>query len=109
MMNLEEFALRELLEFMRKELPAWPEGAVVQPADGEAVAIAVDGKLLVQVLMRETRVEALLRVLERAQPLDADEGEAVSGMIRALRAWSDAQAAVKRHPKLALVQPARPR
>lgn len=85
--DLEGFALRELLEFIRKESPAWPEGAAVDDAPVE-----VDGKVLVQLLMRRDRVEALGRVLSRTRTRDNQEDEAVDALLRALRRWAESQA-----------------
>jgi hypothetical protein len=85
--DLEGFALRELLEFIRKESPAWPEGAVVDEAPVE-----VDGKVLVQLLMHRDRVQALGRVLSRTGTRDDQEEEAVNALLRALRRWAESQA-----------------
>lgn len=86
-MDLEGFALRELLEFVRKSSPAWPEGAVV-----DEVPVEVDGKVLVQLLMSRDRVEALGRVLSRTRTRDDHEEEAVNALLRALRRWAETQA-----------------
>lgn len=83
-MDLEGFALRELLEFVRKSSPAWPEGAVVDDAPVE-----VDGKVLVQLLMHRDRIEALGRVLSRTRARDDHEEEAVDALLRALGRWAE--------------------
>lgn len=85
-MDLEGFALRELLEFVRKSSPAWPEGAVVDDAPVE-----VDGKVLVQLLMHRDRIEALGRVLSRTRARDDHEEEAVDALLRALGRWAESQ------------------
>ena len=95
-MDLEGFALRELLEFIRRSSPAWPEGAVV-----DEVPVEVDGKVLVQLLMHKARVEALGRVLSRTRPRDDHEEEAVNAMLRALRRWAESQA-LEMPPKASL-------
>lgn len=87
-MDLEGFALRELLEFVRKSSPDWPEGAVVDEVPVEVV----DGKVLVQLLMHRDRVEALGRVLSRSHTRDDQEAEAVNALLRALRRWAESQA-----------------
>lgn len=100
-MDLEGFALRELLQFVRKESPGWPEGAVVD----EEVPVEVDGKVLMQLLMHKDRVEALGRVLSRARTRDDNEDEAVNSLLRALRRWADSQAvAMPQKAGLRLVQ-----
>lgn len=86
-MDLEGFALRELLEFVRKSSPAWPEGAVVDDTPVEVV----DGKVLVQLLMHKDRIEGLGRVLSRTRARDDHEEEAVDALLRALGRWAESQ------------------
>lgn len=90
-MDLEGFALRELLEFMRQENPTWPEGAVL-----DEVPVEVDGKVLVQLLMHKARIAGLERVLSRTLPRDEDEKDAVNSLLRALGRWAEGQAGERR-------------
>ena len=84
--NLHGFALREFLEFVRKEDPTWIEGAQVRRSDdGHQMSGLVEGMVWVEVLLSEKRAEGLARVLARAEAFDDDEADAVLSLRKALR------------------------
>lgn len=84
--DLHGFALREFLEFVRKEDPTWLEGAQVRRSDdGHQRSGLVEGKVWVEVLMGEKSAEALARVLARAEAFDENEARAVLNLLKALR------------------------
>ena len=57
--DLHGFALREFLEFVRKEDPSWIEGAHVRRSDdGHQRSGVVEGMVWVQVLMSDKAAEA---------------------------------------------------
>lgn len=85
-LDLHGFALKEFLDFVRKEDPSWIEGAQVRRSDnGQQGAGSVDGKLWVEVLMSEKVAEGLIRVLARAESLDENESVAIRSLREALR------------------------
>jgi len=85
-LDLHGFALKEFLDFVRKEDPSWIEGALVRRSDdGQHRSGVVDGKLWVELLMSENSAEALVRVLARAEFFDESESSAVLSLRRALR------------------------
>lgn len=85
-LDLHGFALKEFLDFVRKEDPSWIEGALVRRSDdGQSRSSVVDGKLWVELLMSENSAEALVRVLARAELFDESESSAVLSLRRALR------------------------
>lgn len=84
--DLHGFALREFLEFVRKEDPRWIDGAQVRRSDADhQKAGRVDGKVWLEVLMSECGAQALARVLARAAVVDANEADAVLSLRKALR------------------------
>lgn len=84
--DLHGFALREFLEFVRKEDPGWIDGAQVRRSDGDhQKAGRVDGKVWLEVLTSERGAQALARVLARAEALDENEADAVLSLRKALR------------------------
>ena len=84
--DLHGFALREFLEFVRKEDPSWLEGAQVRRGDdGYQRSGSVEGKVWLEVLMNENGAEALARVLARAEAFDESEADAVLSLRKALR------------------------
>ena len=84
--DLRGFALREFLEFVRKEDPTWLEGTQVRRSDdGHQRSGLVDGMVWVEVLLCEKSAEALARVLTRADAFDDDETDAVLSLRKALR------------------------
>jgi hypothetical protein len=84
--GLHGFALREFLEFVRKEDPHWIEGAQVRRSDGgHQKAGRVDGKVWLEVLTSERGAQALARVLARAEAFDESETDAVLSLRKALR------------------------
>lgn len=85
-LDLHGFALKEFLDFVRKEDPSWIEGAQVRRSDNEQQRSgSVDGKLWVEVLMSEKAAEGLARVLARAESFDENESVAVRSLRKALR------------------------
>jgi hypothetical protein len=84
--DLHGFALREFLNFVRKEDPCWIDGAQVRRSeDAHQRAGHVDGKVWFEVLMDESRAQALARVLSRAEAFDENEADAVLSLLKALR------------------------
>lgn len=84
--DLHGFALREFLEFVRKEDPSWIEGAHVRRSDdGHQRSGVVEGKVRVEVLMCDKTAEALARVLARAEAFDENEADAVLILRKGLR------------------------
>ena len=84
--DLHGFALREFLEFVRKEDPGWIDGAQVRRSDGDQQkAGRVDGKVWLEVLTSERGAQALARVLARAEAFDENEADAVLSLRKALR------------------------
>lgn len=84
--DLHGFALREFLQFVRKEDPGWIDGAQVRRTDDDhAKSGHVDGKVWLEVLMSERGAQALARVLARAEALDENEVDAVRILRKALR------------------------
>ena len=84
--DLHAFALKEFLEFVRREDPSWIEGVQVRRSDdGHQRSGVVDGKVWVEVLMSEKTAEALARVLARAEAFDENEADAVLSLRKALR------------------------
>lgn len=84
--DLHGFALREFLEFVRKEDPGWIDGAQVRRSDGDQQkAGRVDGKVWLEVLTNERGAQALARVLARAEAFDENEADAVLSLRKALR------------------------
>jgi hypothetical protein len=84
--DLHAFALKEFLEFVRREDPSWIEGAHVRRSDdGQQRSGVVEGKVWVEVLMSEQTAEALARVLARAEACDENEADAVQSLRKALR------------------------
>lgn len=84
--DLHGFALREFLEFVRKEDPAWIEGAQVRRSDsGDQRSGSIEGKVWFEVLMSDKAAEALARVLARAEAFDEYEADAVFSLRKALR------------------------
>lgn len=84
--DLHSFALKEFLEFVRKQDPSWLEGAHVRHSDdGHQRSGVVEGKVWVEVLLSSKAAEALARVLERAEPLDEHEEHAVLSLRKALQ------------------------
>jgi hypothetical protein len=84
--DLHGFALREFLEFVRKEDPRWIDGAQVRRSDGDLQkAGRVDGKVWLEVLTSERGAQALARVLARAEAFDESEADAVLSLRTALR------------------------
>lgn len=80
------FPLEEFLEFLRKEDPAWIEGAHIRRSDnGHQRAGVGDGKVWFEVLMSGKSAEALERVLATAESLDECEADAVLSLRKALR------------------------
>lgn len=84
--DLHGFALREFLQFVRKEDPSWIDGAQVSRTDEDhAKSGHVDGKVWLEVLMSECGAQSLARVLARAEALDENEVNAVLSLRKALR------------------------
>lgn len=84
--DLHGFALKEFLEFVRKEDPSWIDGANVRRSDdGHQRSGVVEGKVWVEVLMSDKTVEALARVLARTEAFDENEADAVLSLRKALR------------------------
>ena len=84
--DLHGFALREFLEFVRKEDPSWIEGAHVRRSDdGHQRSGVVEGKVWVEVLMCDKTAEALARVLARAEAFDENEADAMLILRKGLR------------------------
>ena len=84
--DLHSFALREFLQFVRKEDPHWIDGAQVRRSDDDhQKAGHVDGKVWLEVLMSECGAQALARVLARAVAFDENEADAVLSLRKALR------------------------
>ncbi len=84
--DLQAFALKEFLEFVRREDPSWIEGAHVRRSgDGHQRSGVVEGKVWVEVLMSDRTAEALARVLARAEAFDEREADAVLSLRKALR------------------------
>ena len=84
--DLHGFALKEFLEFVRKEDPSWLEGAHVRRSDdGHQRLGVVEGKVWLEVLMSDKTAEALARFLARAQAFDENEADAVLSLRKALR------------------------
>jgi ABC-type Zn2+ transport system substrate-binding protein/surface adhesin len=84
--DLHGFALREFLEFVRKEDPNWIDGAQVRRSEGDHhKAGRVDGKVWLEVLLSECGAQALARVLARAEAFDENEADAVLSLRKALR------------------------
>lgn len=84
--DLHGFALREFLEFVRKEDPRWIEGAQVRRSDDDRERAGhVDGKVWLEVLICECGAQALARVLARAEAFDENEADAVLSLRKALR------------------------
>ncbi len=80
------FALKEFLEFLRREDPSWIEGAQVRRCDdGHQRSGEVEGKVWVEVLMSEKTAEALARVLARAEAFGENKADAVLSLRKALR------------------------
>ena len=91
--DLHGFALREFLEFVRKEDPGWIDGAQVRRSDGDhQKAGRVDGKVWLEVLTSERGAQALARVLARAEAFDENEADAVLSLRKALRLGGVAEA-----------------
>lgn len=83
--NLQAFALKEFLEFVRREDPSWIEGAHVRRSDdGHQRSGLVEGKVWVEVLSDKV-AEALARVLARAEAFDENEADAERSLRKALR------------------------
>ena len=84
--DLHGFALKEFLEFVRREDPSWIDGALVRRSDdGHQRSGVVEGKVWVEVLMSDKTAEALARVLARAEAFDENEADAVLSLRKALR------------------------
>ena len=84
--DLHGFALKEFLEFVRKEDPSWIDGAHVRRSDdGHQRSGVVEGKVWVEVLMCHRTAEALARVLARAEAFDENEADGVLSLRKALR------------------------
>ena len=84
--DLHGFALREFLEFVRKEDPSWIDGAQVRRSeDDHQKGGRADGKVWIGVLMSECGALALARVLARAEAFDENESDAVLSLRKALR------------------------
>ena len=84
--DLHGFALKEFLEFIRKEDPSWIEGAHFRRSvDGHQSSGVVEGKVWVEVLMCDKTAEALARVLARAEAFDENEADAVLSLRKGLR------------------------
>ena len=84
--DLHGFALKEFLEFVRKEDPSWIEGAHVRRSDdGHQRSGVVEGKVWVEVLMCDKTAEALARVLARAEAFDENEADAMLILRKGLR------------------------
>lgn len=84
--DLHGFALKEFLDFVRKQDPSWLEGAHVRRSDdGNQRAGVVEGKVWVEVLMSDKTAAALARVLARAEVFDENEADAVRSLRKALR------------------------
>ena len=84
--DLHAFALKEFLEFVRREDPSWIEGAQVRRSDdGHQRSGVVEGKVWVEVLMSDKAAEALARFLARAEACDENEADAVLSLRKALR------------------------
>lgn len=84
--DLHGFALREFLEFVRREDPSWLEGAQVRRSDGDYQRSGlIEGKVWLEVLMSEKSAEALVRVLARAEASDESEVDALLSLQKALR------------------------
>jgi hypothetical protein len=84
--DLHGFALKEFLEFVRKEDPSWLEGAHVRRSDdGHQRSGVVEGKVWLEVLMSDKTAEALARFLARAEAFDENEADAVLSLRKALR------------------------
>jgi hypothetical protein len=84
--DLHGFALREFLNFVRKEDPRWIDGAQVRRSeDDHQRAGRVDGKVWLEVLTSECSAQALARVLARAEAFDDNEADALLSMRKALR------------------------
>lgn len=84
--DLHSFALKEFLEFVRKQDPSWLEGAHVRRSDdGHQRSGVVEGKVWVEVLMSDKTAEALARVLARAGAFDENEADAILSLRKALR------------------------
>lgn len=84
--DLHGFALREFLEFVRREDASWLEGAQVRRSDDDYQKSGlIEGKVWLEVLMSEKNAEALVRVLARAEASDESEADAVLSLRKALR------------------------
>jgi hypothetical protein len=84
--DLHGFALKEFLEFVRKEDPSWLEGAHVRRSDdGHQRSGVVEGKVWLEVLMSDKAAEALARVLARAEAFDEYKADAIFSLRKALR------------------------
>ena len=84
--DLHGFALKEFLEFVRKEDPSWIEGAHVRRSDdGHQRSGVVEGKVWVEVLMCDKTAEALARVLARTEAFDEHEAHALVSLRKGLR------------------------
>lgn len=84
--DLHGFALKEFLEFVRKQDPSWLEGAHVRRSDdGHQRSGVVEGKVWVEVLMSAKNAEALARVLARAEAFDENEADAILSLRKGLR------------------------
>jgi hypothetical protein len=84
--DLHGFALKEFLDFVRKQDPSWLEGAHVRRSDdGHQRSGVVEGKVWVELLMSAKTAEALARVLARAEAFDENEADAIRSLRKGLR------------------------
>jgi hypothetical protein len=76
-LDLHSFALRELFEFIRREEPAWPEGAVIHDK-------LVDGKVHAELLLTAEHFNALGHLLARSSAHNYAEAQALMALRQAL-------------------------
>ena len=84
--DLHGFALKEFLEFVRKQDPSWLEGAHVRRSDdGHQRSGVVEGKVWIELMMSAKTAEALARVMARAEAFDENDADAILSLRKGLR------------------------